>query len=571
MSERSRVSAGLGGRSRRVAVVLALLVGAVALPATAAQAAPPTARSYLGMQYADGLRTSPTSDAMQSKLWFHDDAWWAVMLDPAGPAVRIFELLPDHTWRPTDAVLTVDAAETGDVLADGDTLHVVLRRNDQVLQATRLQYNAESRSYNETAPPATITTRGSRASATVAKDTTGRLWVAFATSGGVLVSDSADGSSWREPFILPVPSATVSGREAAAVVAFAGKIGLMWSDQAAGVIRFAVHDDGAPQGEWRQEDALDLPGLVEPGFDLKVVPGSPEWIVAAVRIATGGGARPDAPLVLVLSRASEGTWSSTVAGTISDGHSVPELSVDETNGRLLLVAEAEGVAYLKSAPLASLAFEPGRGAALAGGVDGFVSAATGTKQPVDARTGSVSMLSDELTRTYHHAEVPIPGAQPPGTRPDTVPPAAPGDLWAVAGSSDTAAVYWTVAYDEDRRWSAAVDRLPAVEYVVYRDGDEVGRTGQLSFADRPPTAGTTYLYAVSAVDSAGNESAPAAVTVTVPGAETPMTNTVGWGLLAVGLVAAATLSVRRWLRLRQLSAPLAPPLDDDVQSVDRRT
>lgn len=540
---------------------LALLVCVVTLPGAAAEAAAPTpARSYPGVQFVDGLRNAPTSSPQQSKLWFHDDAWWAVMLDPTSLAVRIFELLPDHTWRPTDTVLAVDPAETGDVLADGDTLHAVLRRDDEVLQATRLVYDPARREYTPTAPPAVITTRGSRAPATVAKDTTGRLWVAFATSSGVLVSDSADGTTWSEPFVPPVPSAAVSGREAAAIVAFGGNIGLMWSDQAAGAIRFAIHRDGAPVNEWRQEDAFVHPGLVEPELDVKVLPGAPQGVVAAVRIATGAdGERPDSPLVLVLSRLPDGTWSRAVAGSVADGHSLPEISVDETNDRLLLVATSEGAAYYKSASLESMAFAPGRGALLAGGDDRlFVSEPTGTKQPLDARTGFVTVLSDELTRTYHHAEVPIAGVQPAGTRPDTVPPAAPADVWAGAGSAGTAAVYWTAAHDQDRRWSAAVDRVPAHEYVVYRDDVEVGRTEELSFGDQPPAAGTSYDYAVSAVDAAGNESVRTSVVVAVPHEATPMARLIALGLLVAGLVAAAVLFSGRLRRSRRLAGVLAP-------------
>ncbi|MBA3464633.1 MAG: hypothetical protein H0T46_32170, partial [Deltaproteobacteria bacterium] len=56
-------------------------------------------RSYVGASFGDSLDVMPTRYEHQSKLWFHDEAWWALMFDSTDSSARIFELSPDHTWR----------------------------------------------------------------------------------------------------------------------------------------------------------------------------------------------------------------------------------------------------------------------------------------------------------------------------------------------------------------------------------------------------------------------------------------------------------------------------------------
>ena len=91
-----------------------------------AVADPVNARTYPGPAYSPQVATAARrARGHQSKVWFHAGAWWALMLEPTGRAVRVSELLPDHTWRPTSAVVNPDAIDAGDALVDGDDVHVV--------------------------------------------------------------------------------------------------------------------------------------------------------------------------------------------------------------------------------------------------------------------------------------------------------------------------------------------------------------------------------------------------------------------------------------------------------------
>src|SRR4051812_8504358 len=113
MSTGRRATARLGG-----ALLACALSGIGGLPLAAAEEKPPG--TYGGPDYTVDYPQPPTRSENQSKLWFAADAWWALMLEPTGRVARVFELMPDHTWRPTSAVVNTDVADLGDAVHDGD-------------------------------------------------------------------------------------------------------------------------------------------------------------------------------------------------------------------------------------------------------------------------------------------------------------------------------------------------------------------------------------------------------------------------------------------------------------------
>ena len=66
-------------------------------------------------------------------------------------------------------------------------------------------------------------------------------------------------------------------------------------------------------------------------------------------------------------------------------------------------------------------------------------------------------------------------------------------------------------------WNASTDDVEVMGYKIYRDGSYLTQTRYISYVNTGVTAGRTYSYAVSAFDSAGNESAKSAeVSINVP-------------------------------------------------------
>ena len=94
-----------------------------------------------------------------------------------------------------------------------------------------------------------------------------------------------------------------------------------------------------------------------------------------------------------------------------------------------------------------------------------------------------------------------PAGPPP---PDTTAPAAPAGLVATAGAQQVS-LSWAASGEPD-----------IASYRVYRGGVRIAQVSSPSYVDSGLTAGTTYSYAVSAVDLAGNESGQSAPALATP-------------------------------------------------------
>jgi hypothetical protein len=507
---------------------------------------------------------SPTRAENQNKLWFHAAAWWALMLDPTGRTVRVCELMPDHTWRQTPAVINTDTGDIGDALQDGDTVHVLNRSQDGSLFYVRLTFDPAAGEY-QVAAPVTLTTRGSQSPATIVRDGTGRLWVAYATADNVILTYSdTGGASWTKLTILE-KTGTGTTPEAAALVHYDDRVGVMWSNQATGSFVFASHHDGDAADFWQREDVISGPLMADNHISMIRLPGQPsDTLVAAVKTSQGDqDGAPDAPLIELLVRTPDGTWTAQTAGTVGDQLDDPVLQFDETNRTLYLFASGHGDIVEKHTPIDHIQMSPGPGEVFVAGAGGTLIDPTVTQEPVNGGTGIVVLASDTVSRTYRHAEVPIASPQPVVDPEDHTPPSSPVGLRARALDSDTVLLAWDAAIDGDH-WAPAGQGVPVRNYVLLRDGVEVANVASTSARDEPrkgsaADANLLVHYQVVAVDDAGNRSAPAAAQVDLPGSDrSQLTRRVGEGLLVLAALAGLLYAVRYRRLTRTMRLPEKP-------------
>jgi hypothetical protein len=552
---------GLGAPAARLALALLTLtvvvVPLVVAPLPVAVAAEATPRTYTGGTYAADLPLPPpTRTENQDKLWFHDDAWWALMLEPAGRSARAFQLLPDHTWGPTSAVINTDTTDVGDALHDGENVHVVTRRTDDSLFYVRLTYDAAARDYRA-GTPVLVTTRGAQSPAAIAKDGAGRLWITFATASDLIVTHSDDGGQTWDDLRMLAATGTGQTPEMAAIVAYDDRVGVLWSNQRTGSLEFASHRNGDDPEAWSFERALQGPAQADNHISLKRVPGEPsDTLVAAVKTSRGDrGEAEDSPLLELLLRAPDGTWSKETVSTVADGLDNPVVQVDETTRTLHVFAGERGNIVTKATSVDDVRFEPGIGDLFVLGEGGGLAYPTVSKDPVDARSGMVVLASDPDTNTYSHAELPLTTPTPVPDPADTTPPTAPEAVQARAPSPEKVVLVWSESTDGDG-WAPARQGIPVQGYVVLRNGVEVATVETTSFQDTPrsaddATAEATVEYSVVAVDRSGNRSSPASVKVVLPaaGSGTATATVVGVALLLLAGLA-ALLAVRRVRRIR---------------------
>jgi hypothetical protein len=356
-------------RNRTVALVVAFLLGLLTLQAVvAAEARAAEPRMYQDQTFAAG--TSPTEDKPQSKLWFHDGFWWALMRtnvngSDGNPDVTVHQLQSNHTWLNTGTVVDGRAASTGDAMWEGGKLYVASRVTNGNIQAARLSYNATTKRFVMDSGFPKAVTSGNIESVTIARDSLGRIWVTFtkphptdATLDQVWVAHSTtNDTTWTAPFLVPVSDNVVRADDISAIVTFAGKVGVMYSDQQNQRVYFAVHPDSAADDTgWTLETALSGTRSADDHLNLKsLLEDDGGRVYAAIKTSRGDAAADPGsdPSIRVLSRSSTGTWTATTAATVSEGFTRPQLSLDATNKRLYVVMSTEsgGSVYYRNSPL----------------------------------------------------------------------------------------------------------------------------------------------------------------------------------------------------------------------------
>jgi hypothetical protein len=473
----------LGGA---VAVSSMILAYAAPVPAQAA-----TPLYYQGHLYPSTAKAA-TADKPQSKVWFNDHAWWSLMVTPAG-TVNIYKLRSDHTWLDTGTVVDSRASSTGDALWSGSKLNVISRTADTTSGSIR-HYRFAYSGGVYTKELATAFEGGGSESATIDQDTTGRLWATFSRENAVYVTHSTpDQTTWTAPFQIPGADTAVHPDDISALVAFNGKVGVMWSDQGAQALRFAYHVDGAPDDVWAKGTVLLGKGKADDHINIKSMVGDSAGRVYAA-IKTNRTVSTD-PIIVVVTRSANGTWTVAPTASVADKLTRPQLALDSTNKVIYVMQATEGggTIYYKKAPMSSKpAFTAsGKGTVFMAHAGAKINNVSTSKDPINTTTGLVALGADEYAHRYYHTELAIPGG------PDRTAPAAPS-VTPAAGS------YSTV---QTVKMSAA-ESGATIRYTV--------GTGTNAPADPTVTTGTVYngpilastseIIKARAYDAAGNAS-----------------------------------------------------------------
>jgi hypothetical protein len=485
-------------RARRT--VAAALTSAALVAGGAGWAAAPAAAAGVPATYAGptfpAAVEAPSADKQQSKVWRTDGAWWAVMASSTSGAPTIHELLGNHTWRNTGVVVDSRVNSTADVEVVGARLYAASRTTTGELLFSRFSYDGGGRTYTRDAGyPVTIEAGGTE-SLSFARDSGGTIWATWTKSSRVLFAHTTTSdAAWSAPAFVPVADTTLASDDVSGIVAFDGKVGIMWSDQQSAAFRFAVHTDGTAAGTWSVETPLSGVGVADDHLSLKAVANDSQGrVFVALKTSNDvvSGIATD-PLVVVLRRASTGAWTSATGATVAEASTRPQVVIDSEHSLLYLLMTSPasgGAIYYKTSPLSTLAFGGGRGAVFMKASGARLNNISTTKDPVTAATGLVAIAADDTANRYYHAELSL---TPAG---DTQPPTNPSSVTGTALSATSVRV----------TWPAGTDDVKVVDYLVYRNGALLGSSATLTYTDTTALGLTTYTYGVRARDAAGNVS-----------------------------------------------------------------
>lgn len=392
---------------------------------------------HQGVSYS-GAGDAPTADKPQSKLWFNDGFWWADMFDSVSRTWHIWRLdRSTQTWADTGVTIDDRPNTRGDVLWDGTHLYVasnVLASSStantagQPARLYRYSYSATARSYSlDPGFPVAINNHSSE-SLTFDKDSRGVLWATW-TQGQQVYVNATDGTDtgWGTPSALGLTGAAGLAADDISALAAYGKtrVGLLWSNQNTSTFYFAYHKDGDPVGTWTGRVAVSDPNIADDHLNLKQLEGDDlGHLYAAVKTNKDDVSGADAPQVLVLGlNPNSGTWESAPFDTLADCHTRPQLVIDSVNRVLHVFATAPysgcpysgsaGTIFQKTSSLDKLAFPAGRGTpVMRDAASDNLNNVTTTKQSVTRASGLVVLASNDVTRRYWHADVPLSGVSP---------------------------------------------------------------------------------------------------------------------------------------------------------------
>ncbi|CAN5491850.1 hypothetical protein BH20CHL7_BH20CHL7_15010 [soil metagenome] len=411
-----------------------LLIGlGLLLAAPALASADPGDVGYQGPSF-QGAGGSPSGSKPESKLWYHDGTWWGNLFDSVTNRFYIWRLdRSTQTWTRTATQLDERTNSRADVVWDGAKLYVATYRFSESdgsgqSRLSRYSYNASTKTYSlDSGFPAIINSVRSE-TLVIAKDSTGKLWATWEQGGKIWMnrSTTAD-NAWGAPFAMP-GAANVNGDDISSIIAFGGnRIGVVWSNQNAspGTDYFAVHRDGDPDTTWQPiESAYSGSNFADDHINLKTDSSGRVYAVVKTSMSSSN------PSIVLLVRQTNGSWSNhTVSTGASPAPTRPIVQIDEVNSLVRVyytAGSSGGTINEKTSPMSSLSFPTGSGTVVMRDFDSAdLNNVTSTKQNSTAQTGLVILATNDDTRRYWHADIPLGGTTlpPPG---ETTPPSLTG-------------------------------------------------------------------------------------------------------------------------------------------------
>jgi hypothetical protein len=382
--------------------------------------------------------SAPTAKEVQSKLWFNDGSWWGVLFTVSAKAYQIYRFdWAAQSWISTGVTVDTRVTTRNDVLWDGTHLYVASAgtsetTSNQSAKIRRFAYDAATKKYTvESGYPVTISSNGMQA-VVIAKDTTGTVWATWTQQSKVWVTHTTtDEKTWVAPYVLPAANSTdLLSQDESGVIAYNGKIGVMWGDQnpSAWGYYFAVHNDGDPDGVWQSMAAHQVADESDNHLNMKALDADPAGqVFAAVKTSLN---HPNDPLYHLMVLQNDNTWRTYPLARVADDWTRATVLIDKESRRIYAFGASPccngGAVYYKVSSLDNISFPVGQGTPLMQtSTDLHINNPTSTKQALTSATGLLAIASDDNTHRYVHNSFGLGSGDvaPPDTTIDTGPPA----------------------------------------------------------------------------------------------------------------------------------------------------
>ena len=390
---------------------------AAALLAWAALAAPARAQSvgWLGPSY-EGVESVPTGSKPESKLWWNDGLWWGCLWSEDAQAFTIHALrVGSQTWQDTLVAVDTRPKSRADCLWDGAKLYIATHQyTDGVgapgypLELYRYSYDPRLHRYSLDVGFPTLIGDAKTETLVIDEDGEGRLWAVWMAGLRVWTAHTlGDDLRWSTPAVHPANTSDLDEDDIASIVAFAGHVGVMWSDQVHDRFSFTTHADAAPESTWSAlQTVLSGPNVAQDHLSLRSHPDG--RVFAALGTGTGE--------VHLAVRSTGGVWSDHLVAPNSAGWGRPILLIDEQAGQVHVFGtkpETGGAIHAKTSALDAPVFDGGAGIPVIRDANALaIQDPTSTKQVLRGQTGLVVLASHEGLEHYVHQHDRLGGRHP---------------------------------------------------------------------------------------------------------------------------------------------------------------
>lgn len=440
------------GHALSCVVLFVLLIGLAggALPAGAASTAIDT--GYVDVVYGTNVDDELTGTGAESKVWYADGSWWAVLFNSSTNLYEIYRYNGGtNSWVGTGTALDTrqDAGET-----DGNTTidnrHDVLFKNNKLYVASHVDVLNAAHTNNDTQwgklfrytynPTTDVYTLDSgfngvnlntqRTEALVIDmETDLTLWTSFVarpsgsgTPHRVWANMSGSGDAGQATWpaatdlstvaAIGATAATVSSDDISTVVTYGTKTGVLWSNQLTGKFYFAEHDNTqAVNAGWTLYDLSTVAPVPANDF-VKLVSDAAGNVYAVVR-SLDTAVPPANNSEVGVYKKTGATWTYHQVSTVGSADTEPTAVLNsDTNVLTVFVVSNEGggLVCFNSAPTATMAFTaafncnqdtPANQRALADDIYNRFRHPTTSKAPVTNASGILVLASDDVNGTIY--------------------------------------------------------------------------------------------------------------------------------------------------------------------------
>lgn len=201
--------------------------------------------------------SSPTADKPQSKLWYEDGYWWAILPRSSGPSLW---QRTNNGWKEHNEVYNSLKGIPGraDVWADEGKVTAISVGESKLVVFRLIKIdNKEGWKWDAKilAHLPLPVSNCNIETATIVKDANGAWWVAADINEAIYVwYSSSDAKDWSEPLKI---GDGIKADDICVATDLTGGIGIIWSNQNDESLNIRIHDNGDKMDDWSETEIIE--------------------------------------------------------------------------------------------------------------------------------------------------------------------------------------------------------------------------------------------------------------------------------------------------------------------------